>query len=237
MFPRGWRRALARSNHPLADALRVAVRAPHMVSAPVPRLVALPLLWGFLAGRSVIHFARRVFIAEPLFRAYVTQRGKGLHTGIYVHWIDGVGDIIVGDNVIFDGQSSIRFASRFVDRPRLLVGDGSAIAHDCQITVGKEVRIGKHCRIASEVVIADSNGHPSEPSLRLAGAPPADEDVRPVTIGDNVWIGRRAMIMPGVTIGEGSIVASGAIVMSDIPPYTVAAGNPARKVSSVAARS
>jgi acetyltransferase-like isoleucine patch superfamily enzyme len=208
-----------------------------MVSAPVPRLVALPLLWGFLAGRSVIHFARRVFIAEPLFRAYVTQRGKGLHTGIYVHWIDGVGDIIVGDNVIFDGQSSIRFASRFVDRPRLLVGDGSAIAHDCQITVGKEVRIGKHCRIASEVVITDSNGHPSEPSLRLAGAPPADEDVRPVTIGDNVWIGRRAMIMPGVTIGEGSIVASGAIVMSDIPPYTVAAGNPARKVSSVAARS
>jgi acetyltransferase-like isoleucine patch superfamily enzyme len=199
---------------------------------PVPRVLVTPVLWGYLAGRSVIHFARRVFIAEPLFRAYVSERGEGLHTGIYVHWIDGVGDIIVGKNVTFDGQSSIRFASRFVDRPKLIVGDGSALSHNCQITIGKQVKIGKHCRIASEVLIADSSGHPSEPSSRLAGAPPADEDVRPVTIGDNVWIGRRAIIMPGVTIGEGSVIASGAVVMTDIPPHTVAAGNPARRVAT-----
>jgi carbonic anhydrase/acetyltransferase-like protein (isoleucine patch superfamily) len=214
------------------DVLRTVAGAPDRVSAPIPRAVVLPVLWTFLAGRSVIHFARRVFIAEPLFRAYVTERGKGLHTGIFVHWIEGVGDIIVGDDVMFDGQSSIRFASRFVDRPRLVVGDGSAVAHGCQITVGKQVTIGKHCRIASEVMIADSSGHPSEASSRLAGAPPADEDVRPVTIGDNVWIGRRAIIMPGVTIGEGSVIASGAVVMNDIPPFTVAAGNPARRVAS-----
>jgi acetyltransferase-like isoleucine patch superfamily enzyme len=216
----------------LANALRAVVKAPDRVSVPVPRVVAVPALWGFLAGRSLIHFARRVFIAEPLFRAYVTERGEGLHTGIYVHWIDGVGDIVVGDNVTFDGQSSIRFASRFVDRPVLEVGDGSSIAHNCQITIGKRITIGKHCRIASEVLIADSSGHPSAPSSRLAGEPPADDDVKPVTIGDNVWIGRRAIIMPGVTIGEGSVIASGAVVMSDIPPHTVAAGNPARKVAS-----
>jgi acetyltransferase-like isoleucine patch superfamily enzyme len=53
-----------------------------------------------------------------------------------------------------------------------------------------------------------------------------------VTIGDNVWIGRRAIIMPGVTIGEGSVISSGAVVMNDIPPFTVAAGNPARRVAS-----
>src|SRR5262249_2010971 len=105
VLPRGWRRAVARSNHPLATALRAVVKAPEKLSVPVPRVVAVPVLWGYLAGRSVIHFARRVFIAEPLFRAYVTERGEGLHTGIYVHWIEGVGDIIVGDNVMFDGQS------------------------------------------------------------------------------------------------------------------------------------
>jgi acetyltransferase-like isoleucine patch superfamily enzyme len=220
----------------MAEALRAVVGAPDRVSAPIPRAVVLPVLWSFLAGRSVIHFARRVFIAEPLFRAYVTERGKGLHTGIFIHWIEGKGDIVVGDDVLFDGQSSIRFASRFVDRPRLVVGDGSGIAHGCQITVGKQVTIGKHCRIASEVVISDSSGHPSEAGARLSGAPPADEDVRPVTIGDNVWIGRRAIIMPGVTIGEGSVISSGAVVMNDIPPFTVAAGNPARKVASAAGK-
>jgi carbonic anhydrase/acetyltransferase-like protein (isoleucine patch superfamily) len=232
VLPRGWRRAVARSNHPLANALRAAVKIPENISVPVPRAIAVPVLWGYLAGRSVIHFARRVLIAEPLFRAYVTERGEGLHTGIYVHWIEGVGDIIVGDDVTFDGQSSIRFASRFVDRPSLIVGDGSSVGHNCQITVGKQVKIGKHSRIASEVLISDSSGHPSSPDSRLAGAPPSDDDVKPVTIGDNVWIGRRAIIMPGVTIGDNSVIASGAVVMTDIPPHTVAAGNPARKVAT-----
>ena len=85
--------------------------------------------------------------------------------------------------------------------------------------------------IARHWVIADSSGHPSEPSARMSGASPSNEDVRPVTICDNVWIGRRAIILPGVTIGEGSVIGSGAVVMSDIPPLTIAMGNPARKVS------
>jgi acetyltransferase-like isoleucine patch superfamily enzyme len=51
-----------------------------------------------------------------------------------------------------------------------------------------------------------------------------------VTIEDNVWIGRNAVICPGVTVGEGSVVSGGAIVMSDVPPYSIVAGNPARKI-------
>jgi acetyltransferase-like isoleucine patch superfamily enzyme len=57
--------------------------------------------------------------------------------------------------------------------------------------------------------------------------------VQPITIGDNVWIGRNALVFPGVTVGENSIVAAGAVVTSDVPPGSVVAGNPARRIAKV----
>jgi acetyltransferase-like isoleucine patch superfamily enzyme len=227
------RRFLATSNHPLVRAAKATYNGIGEVSLPTPGWMMKPALWGYVAGRSVIHFGRRVLVAEPLFKAYVRSHGKGLKTGIFVHWIQGSGDIILGDHVTFDGKSGIKFAARFADRPTLTVGDHTGISGGCIITIGKAVTIGKHCRLASDIIITDSNGHPAEPVARKEGAPPTDESVRPVTIHDNVWIGRRAIILPGVTIGEGSIVSSGAVVMSDIAPYTVVAGNPARKIGVV----
>jgi acetyltransferase-like isoleucine patch superfamily enzyme len=67
----------------------------------------------------------------------------------------------------------------------------------------------------------------------LFGMPAADEDVRPIAIGNNVWIGHRATVFPGVSIGDGSVVAMGAVVMSNVPPNTLVAGNPARQVRSL----
>jgi acetyltransferase-like isoleucine patch superfamily enzyme len=181
----------------------------------------------------MLHFLRRVFVAEPLFKAYCRKHGKGVTTGIYVHWIQGKGDLIVGDHVNFDGKSSIKFAARFADRPTLEVGDHSGISHDCNFNVGKRITIGRHCRIASGVHILDSSGHPTTPDARKAGSAPSDQDVKPVTIGDNVWIGRRSTIFPGVTVGEGSVVAAGSIVMTDVAPYTIVAGNPARRIGAL----
>jgi acetyltransferase-like isoleucine patch superfamily enzyme len=137
---------------------------------------------------------------------------------------------MIGDDVHLDGKSSIFFAARFVDRPLLQIGDHTRIAHNCRLTIGKEIRIGRHCLIAGNVIIFDSSGHATDPELRRRGSPPADDQVRPVTLGDNVWIGLNAIIFPGVTIGEGSVVAAGAVVMTDVPPYTVVAGNPARRI-------
>ena len=52
-------------------------------------------------------------------------------------------------------------------------------------------------------------------------------DIRPIVIEDDVWIGRRAIIMGGVTIGKGAVIGAGSVVTKDVPPYCVAAGNPA----------
>ena len=56
------------------------------------------------------------------------------------------------------------------------------------------------------------------------------EEERPVYIGNDVWIGDRALILPGVHIGDGSIIAAGAVVTKDVPPYSIVAGVPARKI-------
>ena len=74
----------------------------------------------------------------------------------------------------------------------------------------------------------DSNGHPADPAQRAAGEPPPEDEVRPVTIGDGVWIGVKCIVFPGVRIGNGSIISAGSVVRSHIPPYSVAAGNPAK---------
>lgn len=197
---------------------------------PIPRALSVPLLSLFLLLRSIYYFVARVFFCEPFFKAYCTKYGRGVHTGVFFHWIQGRGELIVGDNVRIDGKCTFTFAARFSEHPTLIIGDNSGISHGCSFTVGKKIVIGRHCRIAGQVWIFDSPGHPADPSARMAGSPTMGEDVKPVVIEDNVWIGRTAIIMPGVTIGEGSIVAAGAVVMADVPPNTLVLGNPARQV-------
>jgi serine acetyltransferase len=200
---------------------------------PAPRLIVKPLLFGFLALRVAYFFAKRVFVCEPLFKAYCTQYGRHVRTGVFVHWVQGKGNLILGDDVLIDGKCTFAFAARFTDRPTLTIGDHADIGHNCTFTVGKRITIGRHCQIASDVWMFDASGHQTDPAARLAGLPPTAEEVRPITIGDNVWIGRRCIIFPGVTIGDGSVITAGSVVMNSVAPYIVVAGNPARKIASL----
>jgi acetyltransferase-like isoleucine patch superfamily enzyme len=199
-------------------------------------LIGKPLLRVYLALRSACYLARRLLVCEPLFKAYCKTYGRGVRTGVFVHWVQGRGDIIVGDDVLIDGKCSFLFAARFSDRPTLIVGDRTEISHNCMFTVGKRITIGRHCHIASDIWMFDASGHPADPAARLAGLPPRAEEVRPIVIGDNVWIGRRSIIFPGVNIGAGSVVSTGSVVTSSIPPNTMVAGNPARKVAALKER-
>lgn len=224
---------LATSQHPVAATTRRLRNGLRGFTLPAPRLLVLPYLWLFLALRGLVFFVRRVFIAEPLFKAYCTRVGKGVTTGIYVPWVQGKGELLVGDRVRVSGKLSINFAARFAQRPRLEIGDGTDIAHDCRIVVGKAVSIGSHVELAGAVTIRDSGGHPADPALRAAGAPPDETDVKPVRIHDNVWIGSNVLVMPGAEIGEGSIVSAYSVVSGTVAPYTVVAGNPARRIGTL----
>jgi acetyltransferase-like isoleucine patch superfamily enzyme len=230
------RKFLATSGHPIARTARGVRRGVQRFTLPAPRPLVRPALGAYLVLRSLYHFGARTLVCEPLFKAYCTRYGRRVRTGVFIHWVQGKGDIILGDDVLIDGKCSFTFAVRFSDHPTLVVGDRTGIGHGCTFSVGKRIAIGRDCRIASEVWIFDSSGHPADPSARLAGLPPAPEEVRPVTVGDNVWIGARSIIFPGVTIGDGGVISAGSVVMGDVPANTVVAGNPARKIAALRAR-
>src|SRR5579872_3295411 len=222
-----WYRSAALSDKPFYRFLRKVRRGFRDLSVPAPRLLTAPLLWIVLSVRSLYYFVVRIFVCEPLFKAYITRYGRNFHTGVYLHWVQGRGQLLFGDNVLIDGKCSFSFAARYTETPTLEIGDNSGVGHNSTFIVGKRITIGKHCRLASQVYMFDSPGHATEAKARMSGQPAALEDVREIVVADNVWIGTGAIIYPGVKIGEGSIVAAGAVVMSDVPPYTLVAGNPA----------
>ena len=224
----GLRQWVASSDHPLAYAARKTRRVALTFSLPAPALMVRPMLAIYLALRESYYFLVRLLICEPLFKAYCTQYGRGLRTGVYIHWVQGRGKLILGEDVFVDGKCSFLFTVRYTKEPLLRVGDNTVIGHGCSFTVGQQITIGKHCLIAPDVRMFDAPGHPTDPTLRKRGAPANAEDVRPIDIEDNVWIGAQSILYPGVRVGEGSVVATGSVVMNEVPPYTIVAGNPAR---------
>ena len=228
------RHQLATSKHPLLKWLRKTYWALRGFSLPAPRVIVRPCLYVFLAIRTCFYNVKRVLICEPFFKAYCKAYGLGLRTGSFIHWVQGSGSIIVGDDVTIDGKCSMMFAARYTGEPTLSIGDKSYIGHNCSFTVGKRIEIGAHCMLSTDVCIRDCDGHPVDPIERRAGLPAADEDVRPVVLGDNVWVGTRAIILKGVTIGNNAIVGAGAVVTKDVPANAIVAGNPARLIRYLA---
>lgn len=99
---------------------------------------------------------------------------------------------------------------------------------DCVILDVCEVHIGDNCMLAPGVHIYTAT-HPLDAQLRISGK----EFGKPVTIGNNVWIGGRAVINPGVTLGDNVVVASGAVVTKEVPSNCVVGGNPARIIKQL----
>jgi len=108
-----------------------------------------------------------------------------------------------------------------------------SVGSDCGFTgatlVAEErIEIGNRVLIGANASLVDTNFHPLPPDRRRA-APNAGAHA-PITVGDDVFIGMNSLILKGVTLGDGCVVGAGSVVSSDVPPYTVVAGNPATVV-------
>jgi maltose O-acetyltransferase len=113
---------------------------------------------------------------------------------------------------IFNGQVSI--------------GDYSGIGVDCEMN--GPVTIGRYVNMGPEVVVYTRNHATSRTDIPMQRQ--GYDNVKHVVIGDDVWLGRRVIILPGVHIGEGCVIGAGAVVAKNIYPYSVVVGNPARIV-------
>ncbi len=106
------------------------------------------------------------------------------------------------------------------------LGDRSAIGMDALVigplTVGKDVMMGPRC-----ILLASSHDSDSVDQAMNSQGFKADQ---PIVVEDDVWLGAGVVVLPGRRIGRGSIIGAGSVVAHDVPPYSVAAGNPARVV-------
>lgn len=110
---------------------------------------------------------------------------------------------------------------------RISIGDYTIINPGARIASAREVVIGKNCMIARETRIADCDWHDVFDRVYSIGNP------APVRIDENVWLCDRVIVCKGVTIGRNSVIGAGSIVVKDIPPNTIAAGNPAKPIKAI----
>jgi acetyltransferase-like isoleucine patch superfamily enzyme len=198
---------------------------------PIPRL-ALPLIrvlyrTGVLAIEGM-RLAYKWLVVAPVLRSVATV-GPRLRCE-RLPFIRGAGEIIIGADVYISGKVDVLFAGVPNEHPRLRIGDRSFIGHGCSFGIAREVSIGSECLIGGGVRIVDNDGHPHDPKSRRGGGRVGRDDVLPVRICDGAWLAPGVAVLKGVTVGVNAIVGAGAVVTRDVPPNSVAAGNPARVI-------
>jgi maltose O-acetyltransferase len=149
--------------------------------------------------------------------------------------MDGMGVVTFGDGVTLGyppapriGDGEILLQARRAEAT-ISVGRGTYISNNTSIIAISSIRIGEACLVGNSVLIVDNDFHHLAPDRRRDPNPPS----KPVTIGDNVWIGSSVIILKGVAIGDNSVIGAGAVVTKDVAANHVAAGNPATIIRSL----
>ena len=130
------------------------------------------------------------------------------------------------------------------DESRIVIGDGASMGGGTTVDCALSVVIERNVIISYECLIADSDNHSIYPELRVGDVASwkngrtqnwSVSAMAPVRICEGAWIGARSIILKGVTIGAGAVIGAGSVVTRDVPPRTIAAGNPARVIRSIGA--
>lgn len=175
----------------------------------------------------------RVLWTTPLFQTQLVRPARRLHLYGEMPYIVGPVRITIGDDVEVGGKTSIFGRTAGTAEPELVIGNRSVVGFATTIAVGRRVKIGDDVLFASSIFLAGYPGHPLDPDARAARQPDTDNQVGDIVIGDKVWLATGVKVMPGVTIGEGTVVAAGSVVTRDLPPRVLAAGAPARVVRAL----
>jgi acetyltransferase-like isoleucine patch superfamily enzyme len=169
-----------------------------------------------------------------LRRKYEFLHEKVVLCNIPNFYLEEEADVEIGDGVLLNSNKKSyphgMYASckLYVTRgAKLYIGEKTRI-HGSYIRCEEHVHIGKRCLIAGNCNIMDTGGHTisaDDVSKRITDK---NYDVKPVNIHDDVWLGLNVIVMPGVTIGRGSIIAANSVVTKDIPEKVIAGGVPAK---------
>ncbi len=175
----------------------------------------------WIGSRTVLEGAERIAVSE----------GGALRIGLGAFGLSSEHDTSVvrvreGASFACEGIVSLQRGVRVVvDSGRLSIGHGTNVnGVGTKLLCAQEITIGAFCTFSWDVQVLDNDFH----ALTVDGL--EKPSVAPVRIGDRVWVGTRAVVLKGVTIGDGAVVAAGAVVTRDVPAGAVVAGLPAKVV-------
>lgn len=160
-------------------------------------------------------------LSAPVYLHAVDEVGRGVRT-LGRPRIENLGRMVIGEGTLLRSVNvPVELATG--DGAELLIGREVRLNYGVSIGVMRQIILGDRVRVGPYAMIIDSEFHDLYDRDKRATP-------RPVTIEDDVWIGAKASVLPGVTIGRGSVVGTSAVVTSDVPPFTIVAGVPAREV-------
>jgi serine acetyltransferase len=183
-------------------------------------------------------FARAVFRvrswtcrATAIFRT-LWWRLLGLRVGagtllprVYITWPH---QVVLGAHCTVEQDAFFKYDGIWAPGPRLVIGDHVFVGAGCEFDFKRGITIGSHCLIASGCYFIDHDHQSARRDMPMGTQ--TDGPEAPITLESDVWIGANVVLLKGVTIGRGAIVAAGAVVRHSIPPYEIWGGVPAKKI-------
>jgi acetyltransferase-like isoleucine patch superfamily enzyme len=172
------------------------------------------------------NFRSRI-IRKPGARLEIARRlylgDAATHVGFVARGMAPIVELQRDSTLVIEGGVRLGDGGKILVGPgaRVTVGDDTHFDGDSSVIAAVNVSIGTGCAIAWEVLIMDTDFH------RVDGRPASDAAVQ---IGNRVWVGVGAKILKGVTVGDGAVIAAGAVVTRDVPAGALAAGNPAKVI-------
>lgn len=182
------------------------------------KILGLPIVLLIKLVRPITPIWKRIYYTSVL-AANVSNMDYSVQCDGYVR-VNGTGNISLGKRCRLGRDTELSA----IEKGRIHLGDDTRLNQGCTIVSYSEVSIGDFTIIGEYVSIRDAN-HGMERDKPMRYQKHTSQSIR---IGRDVWIGRGCCILPGVTIGEGSVIGANSVINKDIPPYSIAAGVPAK---------
>ncbi|OBU18888.1 acetyltransferase [Photobacterium aquimaris] len=223
---------LKNSQHPFPVALFRLISFIRCFELPLPKWCQSTLYSLHQILTTLWCYFINFFYYLPAFKGRLHCYGKRTLLDNGLPFFSGPLVMSIGNDCRISGKTT--FSGRTDStNPTLTIGDNVDIGWQTTIAVGDKIIIGNNVRIASQGFLCGYPGHPIDPHLRAQGLADLPQQIGSIILEDDVWVCTRVTIIGNVTIGSGSIIATGSMVTKSFPPNTLIAGNPAKAIKKL----
>ncbi|MEQ1647186.1 MAG: acyltransferase [Hyphomicrobiaceae bacterium] len=227
------RRWVKSQDSPAANAIYRIAKGARGISIPSVRAIHSPLYMLHRATQMAFANAKRAIWVTPLFQSQLQAPAPRLNLYGTLPFIQGNVTMTIGADCRIGGRTNFAGRTASHPTPEIIIGNNCDIGFMNVLSCGSRIHIGNNVRLAAYVQLVGYPGHPIDVDARALGAPDTDDQVGDIILEDDVWLATRVTVNRGVRIGRGTIVATGSVVTSDLPPFVLAAGIPARIIKNL----